>query len=195
MSMIAEAPPAAPQQKRQRAGKYLTFQIEQEEFGILVLRIREIMGMQPITAVPHTPPHVKGVINLRGKVIPVIDMRVKLGIARRDYDQRTCIIVASVQCGDAPVLMGIVVDTVSEVVTIAEDQIEDPPKFGGGVQVRYLLGMAKGAGKVKLLLDIDEALSAEDLTHLRKIIEQHAEGGSAGQPGAPPQPGGNPAAS
>jgi purine-binding chemotaxis protein CheW len=115
------------------------------------------------------------VINLRGKVIPVIDMRVKLGLERRDYDQRTCIIVASVQCGEGAVLMGIVVDGVSEVVTITEDQIEDPPKFGGGVQVRYLLGMAKTSGKVKLLLDIDEALSAEDLSHLREIIQQQSE--------------------
>ncbi|MCW5963118.1 MAG: purine-binding chemotaxis protein CheW [Bryobacterales bacterium] len=167
---------AAPLQKaRQRTGKYLTFQIDDEEFGVLVLRIREIMGIQAITSVPHTPTHVKGVINLRGKVIPVIDMRLKLGLERRDYDRRTCIIVASVQTGADAVLMGIVVDGVSEVVTISEEQIEDPPKFGGGVQVRYLLGMAKTSGKVKLLLDIDEALSAEDLSQLRKIIEQHKD--------------------
>ncbi len=172
---MANASVATLQPARQRSGKYLTFQIDDEEFGILVLRIREIMGIQAITPVPHTPAHVKGVINLRGKVIPVVDMRLKLGLAKRDYDERTCIIVASVQCGDEPVLMGIVVDGVSEVVTIAEEQIEDPPKFGGGVQVRYLLGMAKTSGKVKLLLDIDEALSAEDLSHLREIIEQHKE--------------------
>ncbi len=172
---MANASVVTLQPARQRSGKYLTFQIDDEEFGILVLRIREIMGIQAITPVPHTPAHVKGVINLRGKVIPVVDMRLKLGLAKRDYDERTCIIVASVQCGDEPVLMGIVVDGVSEVVTIAEEQIEDPPKFGGGVQVRYLLGMAKTSGKVKLLLDIDEALSAEDLSHLREIIEQHKE--------------------
>ncbi len=175
MAHVAEEKTAGLPPAQRRAGKYLTFQIEQEEFGILVMRIREIMGMQQITAVPHTPAHVKGVINLRGRVIPVIDMRIKLGLDPRDYDQRTCIIVASVNCGDAPVLMGIVVDGVSEVVTLLEDQIEDAPKFGGGVQVRYLLGMAKTSGKVKLLLDIDEALSAEDLSHLRQIIEQHTD--------------------
>ena len=175
MTKVAEESVLRTATRGQRAGKYLTFQIENEEFGILVIRIREIMGIQQITAVPHTPSHVKGVINLRGKVIPIIDLRIKLGLDRRVYDQRTCIIVAQVRCGESLVLMGIVVDAVSEVVTLTEEQIEDPPKFGGGVQVRYLLGMAKTSGKVKMLLDIDEALSAEDLKELRQLMEQLLE--------------------
>src|SRR5947207_15996833 len=95
-----------------RAGKYLTFQLGNEEFGIRVLKVREIMGLQEITAVPQTPAHIKGVINLRGKVVPVVDLRLKFGLAAAEYTQRTCIIVTQVQCESGPVMMGIVVDGV-----------------------------------------------------------------------------------
>src|SRR5678816_96229 len=102
-----------------RAGKYLTFQLSNEEFGIRVLKVREIMGLQEITAVPQTPAHIKGVINLRGKVVPVIDLRLKFGLAAADYTQRTCIIVTQVQGEGGAVLMGIVVDGVSEVLNLS----------------------------------------------------------------------------
>src|SRR3954454_15011747 len=102
-------------QSDKRAGKYLTFQLASEEFGIRVLKVREIMGLQDITAVPQTPAHVKGVINLRGKVIPVIDLRLKFGLPPGEYDQRTCIIVAQVQGESGPIQMGVIVDGVSEV--------------------------------------------------------------------------------
>src|SRR5215467_2271394 len=101
-----------------RAGKYLTFQLSNEEFGIRVLKVREIMGLQEITAVPQTPSHIKGVINLRGKVVPVIDLRLKFGLAAAEYTQRTCIIVTQVQGDSAPLLMGIIVDGVSEVLNL-----------------------------------------------------------------------------
>src|SRR5437660_8839896 len=101
-----------------RAGKYLTFQLANEEFGIRVLKVREIMGLQEITAVPQTPGHVKGVINLRGKVIPVIDLRLKFGLPAAEYSQRTCIIVAQVQGDSGPTLMGMVVDGVSDVLNL-----------------------------------------------------------------------------
>jgi purine-binding chemotaxis protein CheW len=155
-----------------RAGKYLTFQLANEEFGIRVLKVREIMGVQEITAVPQTPVHVKGVINLRGKVIPVIDLRLKFGIPATEYTQRTCIIVTQVGGeNSSTILMGIVVDAVSEVLTLSGQEIEDTPDFGEDVGGAYLLGMAKVKGKVKILLDIDRILSAQDLQKLNTIFE------------------------
>jgi purine-binding chemotaxis protein CheW len=153
-----------------RAGKYLTFDLASEEFGIRVLKVREIMGMQEITAVPQTPPHVKGVINLRGKIIPVIDLRLKFGLPAAEYNQRTCIIVTQVQSESAQLVMGVVVDGVSEVLTLTAAEIEDTPDFGEGFAGRYLLGMAKAKGKVKILLDIDQVLSNQELQNLSEIL-------------------------
>src|SRR5947208_12939192 len=130
-----------------RAGKYLTFLIGKEEFGVGVLKVREIMGIQDITAVPQTPPYLKGVINLRGKVIPVVDLRLKFGLPGMDYTQRTCIIVVQVKGESTQLLMGIVVDEVSEVLTMAAGDIEDTPDFGSNVTTGYILGMAKSKGK------------------------------------------------
>src|SRR5689334_2680547 len=101
-----------------RGGKYLVFELGREEFGIRVLKVREIMGIQDITAVPHTPPHVKGVINLRGKVIPVVDLRLKFGLPEQEYTPRTCIIVVQVRSDAGSMLMGIVVDGVAEVLNL-----------------------------------------------------------------------------
>jgi purine-binding chemotaxis protein CheW len=153
-----------------RAGKYLTFQLGNEEFGIRVLKVREIMGLQEITAVPQTPAHIKGVINLRGKVIPVIDLRLKFGLQNAEYGQRTCIIVAQVQGESGPILMGVVVDGVSEVLNLTGPEIEDTPDFGEDAAGKYLLGMAKVKGKVKILLDIDQVLSSHDLRGLRDML-------------------------
>lgn len=161
---------AAPAQADVRAGKYLTFQLDKEEFGIKVLKVREIMGIQEITAVPQTPSHVKGVINLRGKVVPVVDLRLKFGLAAAEYTQRTCIIVTQVQGESGPVLIGIVVDGVSEVLNLTGQEIEDTPDFGEEAGVRYLLGMAKVKGKVKILLDIDQVLSTQELHSLGSMI-------------------------
>jgi purine-binding chemotaxis protein CheW len=154
-----------------RAGKYLTFQLATEEFGIRVLQVREIMGLQDITAVPQTPAHVKGVINLRGKVVPVIDLRLKFGLDAGVYSQRTCIIVTQIQGESAPIPMGILVDGVSEVLNLAESDIEDTPDFGEPLASRYLLGMAKVKGKVKILLDIDRVLSSQELHGLNAILQ------------------------
>jgi purine-binding chemotaxis protein CheW len=160
----------APAQADVRAGKYLTFQLDKEEFGIKVLKVREIMGLQEITAVPQTPSHVKGVINLRGKVVPVVDLRLKFGLPAAEYTQRTCIIVTQVQGESGPVLIGIVVDGVSEVLNLTGQEIEDTPDFGDEAGVRYLLGMAKVKGKVKILLDIDQVLSTQELHSLGSMI-------------------------
>lgn len=154
-----------------RAGKYLTFQLANEEFGIRVLKVREIMGVQEITSVPQTPAHVKGVINLRGKVIPVIDLRLKFGLPEAEYNQRTCIIVTQIAGAHCTILMGIVVDAVSEVLNLSPQEIEDTPDFGQDAGGEYLLGMAKVKGKVKILLDIDRILSTQDLQKLNAIFE------------------------
>lgn len=154
-----------------RAGKYLTFQLASEEFGIRVLKVREIMGVQEITAIPQTPPHIKGVINLRGKVLPVIDLRLKFGVPAAAYTQRTCIIVVQVESAASTVLMGIVVDSVSEVLNLSGAEIEDTPDFGETIETQYLLGMAKVKGKVKILLDLDRILSAQDLHKLNTIFD------------------------
>ena len=130
MSTTMTVNDAATAQSDARAGKYLTFHLSNEEFGIRVLKVREIMGLQEITAVPQTPAHIKGVINLRGKVVPVIDLRLKFGLAAAEYTQRTCIIVTQVQGESGSVLMGIVVDGVSEVLNLAGSEIEDTPDFG-----------------------------------------------------------------
>ena len=122
--------PAIASQTDTRAGKYLTFQLANEEFGIRVLKVREIMGLQEITAVPQTPGHIKGVINLRGKVVPVVDLRLKFGLDAAEYTQRTCIIVTQVQGESGLILMGIVVDGVSEVLNLTGPEIEDTPDFG-----------------------------------------------------------------
>src|SRR5437588_12309684 len=162
-----------------RAGKYLTFQLANEEFGIRVMKVREIMGIQEITAVPQTPIHIKGVINLRGKVVPVVDLRLKFALAAAEYTQRTCIIVTQVQGETAPVMIGVVVDGVSEVLNLTAQDIEDTPDFGDDAGLRYLLGMAKIKGKVKILLNIDQVLSTPDLNHLEAIC---GAGASACEP-------------
>src|ERR1035438_4409126 len=138
ITMLSMNEPAAASQSDPRAGKYLTFQLACEEFGIRVLKVRAIMGLQEITAVPQTPAHVKGVINLRGKVVPVIDLRLQFGVATAEYTQRPCIIVTQVQGESGSVLMGIIVDGVSEVLNRTAAEIEDTPDFGEALTGQYL---------------------------------------------------------
>jgi purine-binding chemotaxis protein CheW len=151
-----------------REGKYLTFTMAEEEYGIGILKIKEIIGMMPITSVPQTPEFVKGVINLRGKVIPVVDLRLRFAIDAIDYNDRTCIIVVEIGGRGTDIVIGIVVDSVSEVLNIKGEDIEDTPTFGTTLNTAFILGMAKMEGKVKILLDIDAVLSAEDLDALAK---------------------------
>ncbi len=170
LTMLSTNEPVSAGRADSRAGKYLTFQLATEEFGVGVLKVREIMGIQEITAVPQTPVHVKGVINLRGKVVPVIDLRLKFGLAATEYTQRTCIIVAQLQGESGSMLMGVIVDGVSEVLNLAAAEIEDAPDFGDEAAGQYLLGMAKVKGKVKILLDIEKVLSNQELAGLDKIL-------------------------
>jgi len=146
----------------QLAGKYLTFALADEEYGLPVLRVREIIKMMDITEVPQVPPHIKGVLNLRGKVIPVIDLRLKFGFAPGDVTSRTCIIVVDVALAAGRVMMGVIVDHVSEVLNIPADEIEQTPEFGDRVCTDYIKGMAKVKGTVKILLDLDRVLGTDD---------------------------------
>ena len=147
-----------------RAGKYLTFFLAAEEYGLEILKVSEIIGMQPITRVPRMPEFVRGVINLRGKVIPITDLRKKFHMVMDGHDD-SCIIVVQMN----GVQTGIVVDRVSEVVAIAEADIEDAPSFGAGIHTEFLLGIGKQGGRVKLLLDIDKVLVTSELEALQSI--------------------------
>jgi purine-binding chemotaxis protein CheW len=138
----------------------------QEEYGIGILKVREIIGMMEITYVPRTPDHVKGVINLRGKVIPVISLRCKFGIPEEEYTDRTCIIVVEILGAAGAIPIGIIVDSVSEVLNISGEDIEPTPTMGSSLDTQYILGMAKVKGKVKILLDIDRVLSTDEVSSL-----------------------------
>ncbi len=168
MAELAEKMDPAVKVMADREGKYLTFTLADEEYGIGILKIKEIIGMMSITTVPQTPEFVKGVINLRGKVIPVIDLRLSFGMEPIDYTERTCIIVVEIQGTAGTVQIGIVVDAVSEVLNINGKDIEDTPIFGARLNTDYILGMAKMKGCVKILLDIDRVLKAEEVQLLEK---------------------------
>ena len=147
-------------------GKYLTFVLDGEEYGLEILKVREIIGVMDITKVPQTPDFVRGVINLRGKVIPVVDLRAKFNLPRIDYDEKTCIIVV-----DVGILMGIIVDTVQEVNNMPGCDIEPAPKLGTSVDTSFILGMGKVKDDVKILLDIDKVLTTEELVDLKSVAQ------------------------
>jgi purine-binding chemotaxis protein CheW len=145
-------------------GKYLTFVLDQQEYGIEIIKVREIIGVLDITPVPQTSDFVLGVINLRGKVIPVLDLRLRFGLIYRQPDARTCIVVvASHNDAGQTVLMGLVVDQVSEVVNVTVDDVDPTPDFGVNLDVGSILGIAKVAGGVKILLDIDQVITGSEL--------------------------------
>ena len=152
-----------------KGGKYLSFSLAEEEYGIGILKIKEIIGMMNITIVPKTPEFVKGVINLRGKVIPIIDLRLRFGMEAAEYTERTCIIVVEIESKSGTVLIGIVVDSVSEVLNVRAENIEPSPTFGTGLDTEYILGMAKIDSGVKILLDIDKVLGADEIDGLKKV--------------------------
>lgn len=149
------------------AGKYFTFFLGKEEYGLEILKVREIIGMMDVTPVPRTPGFVRGVINLRGKVIPVVELRRKFGMPDVDQTNETCIIVVQAR----GVEMGAIVDRVSEVTDIAAEEIQEAPSFGSNVGTDFILGIGKSAGHVKLLLDIDKILSAEEVDQVQAVAQ------------------------
>lgn len=149
------------------AGKYLTFVLGRECYGIQGLKVREIIRMVEITPVPQMPAYVKGVVNLRGKVIPVVDLRVKFGLSNVQITERTCVVVVQLTSSSgAPALMGLIVDAVEEVINIAAGEIEPTPDFSTSIKTDYMIGMAKVKGAVKTLLDIDKVIAAESFIGL-----------------------------
>ncbi len=164
---LAEKTPAKVSSKE---GKYLTFTLSDEVYGIDILKIKEIIGMMDITSIPQTPDYVKGVINLRGKVIPVVDLRLKFGMPAKEYDARTCIIVVEVSGGkEGSLQMGIVVDSVREVVNLKADQMEPPPTFGSRLETDFIMSMAKMDKMVIILLDIDRVMGAAETEALAAL--------------------------
>lgn len=147
-----------------RAGKYLTFFLSDEEYGVEILKVQEIIGRMPITPVPLTSKYIRGVINLRGKIHPIMDLKIKFGMDETVMTEETCIIVIKTSA----LMMGILVDKVSEVVNITSDDIEDTPSFGAEVNPEYLLGVGKAGGRVRLLLDIEKVITASDVVNLKK---------------------------
>jgi purine-binding chemotaxis protein CheW len=160
-------------------GKFLTFFLASEEYGIEILKVQEIIGMMPVTPVPRTPPSIRGVINLRGKIIPVMDLRRKLSMPPTDATDRTCVIVVKAQGLE----VGVIVDKVSEVLNIAQADTEDAPAFGQQVNTDFILGIGKTNGRVRLLLDIDKILSAQDVVDIQaargKSQDSGADAGAA----------------
>lgn len=143
--------------------KLLTFSLGEEGYGVSILKVKEIIGMLDITPVPRTPDFIKGVINLRGKIIPVMDLRIKFGMEEKEYNERTCIIVVEVNLKGTERLLGVVVDMVSEVVTISSDQIEPPPEYGMKLEHNFILGIGKIKERVVIILDIDEVFLCEEI--------------------------------
>ena len=146
--------------------KYLTFHLGGETYGIEIRHVREIIGIQKITEVPEMPEFLRGVINLRGQVIPVMDVRTRFKMDRRDYDDRTCVIVVEVQDNT----MGLVVDTVSEVADIPDAEVQPPPKVSKAVSSRYIKGMGKTGDSVKILLDADKLLYEDELDKIAEAV-------------------------
>lgn len=155
------------------AGKYLTFTLEHESYGIDVLQVREIIRLTDITAVPQMPDYVRGVINLRGKIIPVIDLRLRFGFADVKNTDLTCIIVVQVKLPDGKATqMGLIVDGVEEVINISSGDIEETPDFGAKIETNYILGMAKVKGAVKTLLNIDRVLTVAGLKQIEQVVNK-----------------------
>jgi purine-binding chemotaxis protein CheW len=152
-----------------RGGKFLTFQLEGEIYGLEILKVQEIMGIITITRVPRTPAFIRGVINLRGKVIPVVDLRRKFNLSAKEDTERSCIIVVQVIRAGNQVTMGTIVDEVSEVLDIKSEQIEHAPEFGSSVDTSFILGIGKVAQKVVLLLDVDKVLTVEEADIITRI--------------------------
>ena len=152
------------------AGKYLTFCLGKEQYGVPILKVQEIIGMMPVTCIPRTPEYVRGVINLRGKVIPIIDLRVRFGMPVHDDTEKTCVIVTQIESGESCIIMGCVVDEVHEVTDVSDKQLEDVPKVGASINTSFILAIAKFAERVIMLLNMDKVLSVDETKEITTIM-------------------------
>jgi len=152
------------------ANQYLTFMLDGEEYGLDILRVQEIKGWDSVTPIPNTPDYIRGVINLRGTIVPIMDLRCRLGLEAREYGPTTVVIVVRVESGDGRSrVMGIVVDAVSDVYNISEDELKPPPDFGAAINVEYVKGIATVQEKMVIGLDIDCLMNSQDMTALDKL--------------------------
>lgn len=166
-------------EEKTTSSQYLCFRLAGEECAIGILRVREIIEYDTVTKVPAMPPWVRGVMNLRGGVVPVIDLTVKFGLPESPVSNRTCIVIVEVALDGEPAVMGIVVDAVSQVLELSPADIEPPPAFGTSVRVDYLLGLGKFGDRFVLLLDIDRVLSAAELLKAASLESQAEPAGEA----------------
>lgn len=153
------------------AGKYLTFKLADEEYGLPIMKVQEIIALMPVTKVPQVPDFVRGIINLRGKIHPTIELRLKFGIDAIEDTERTCIIVVEVESAKGKVNMGIIVDEVAEVLDIPSSEIDITPEFGTSINTEFILGLGVVKGEVKMLLDIDKILSVEEVHELDTLAQ------------------------
>jgi len=161
------------------AGKYLTFKLADEEYGLEIIKVQEIIGLMPITKVPRVPAYMRGVINLRGRIIPTIDLRSKFGLDAVADTDKTCIIVVEVMSSKGKVNVGIIVDQVAEVLDVAANEIDHAPEFGTALRTDFILGVGIVKGAVKILLDIDKVLTTEEIATVHTLAATPAP-----QPGA-----------
>lgn len=171
----------------QNSSQYLSFFLGGEAYAIGILRVREILEYQPATRVPQTPSSIRGVINLRGKVIPIIDLAMKFGLPPTQTTKWTCIIVVETTMAGETAIMGVLADSVSEVIDLAPSEIETPPTFGTRVKVDYLRGMGRAGQKFVLLLDIDRVLSAEETAVANAVAPAAVPAATAPETPQPPQ--------
>lgn len=170
MDKTATAGQQAGQTAVAEAGKYLTFSLGDEHYGLEIIRVQEIVGLIPVTRIPRLPAFVAGVVNLRGRVIPVVDLRLVFGMPGSAMDDRTCIIVVSIDRADgSSAVMGVIVDEVSDVAYLADDAIEETPEFGTTVDTSFIKGVGRYEERVVLLLDINGVLTAGELEDLDRV--------------------------
>lgn len=156
------------------AGKYLTFRLANEEYGIEIMKVQEIIGLMPVTQVPRVPDYVRGVINLRGRIIPTIDLRAKFGLERIADTEKTCIIVVEILSAKGKVSVGIIVDEVAEVLDVGADEVDRAPEFGTSLSMDFILAVGIVKGGVKILLDIDKVLTFEEAKAMQGITQASA---------------------
>ena len=155
--------------KTMTGSRYLSFVLNDEEYGIEILKIKEIMGMTEVTAIPQTPPFIRGVINLRGKIIPIIDLRIKFDMEAKDYTDRTCIVVVEIMYDGEVTLMGVVVDSIQEVINIPEEKISEVPYINAKIKSEYIRGIAETGETIKIVLDITKVLTEEEFVMIRDL--------------------------
>lgn len=153
-----------------QSNKFLTFSLDNEVYGIPIKKVKEIIGLMEVTPIPKTKGYIKGVINLRGKIVPVMDLRLRFGLASKEYNERTCNIVIEIAMGGTPRLIGLIVDTVAEVVNIQPGEIEAPPEYGADIEGHFLMGIGKLKERVILILNIEKILSSEEVDFVKKEI-------------------------